>query len=129
SSFGKNDSLIALAINPAFDVTKPAEGWEHKGIVFRSHKSDDFNAIDPFRINTGDGRAWLAFGSWWDGIRLIELDPVSGLRLGEADPVPIASRGGGAIEAPSILHRGDWYYLLASFDLCCRGAGSTYRIM
>jgi arabinan endo-1,5-alpha-L-arabinosidase len=116
-------------VNPAFDTGRPAEGWEHRGLVIRSHASDNFNAIDPFRIDTFDGKSWLAFGSWWDGIRLIELDPASGLKLGDAPPLPIASRGGGAIEAPSILHRGDWYYLFASFDLCCRGTASTYRIM
>ena len=32
----------------------------------------------PFRIDTPDGRAWLSFGSYWDGIKLRELDPVSG---------------------------------------------------
>jgi arabinan endo-1,5-alpha-L-arabinosidase len=35
----------------------------------------------------------------------------------------------GAIEASYILRRGGYYYLFASFDLCCRGSNSTYRIM
>ena len=129
SSFGRNDSLIALATNPDFDVTNPAAGWTHIGIVIRSHAADNFNAIDPFRIDTSDGRAWLAFGSHWNGIMLIELDPASGLRLGDAPPLPIASRGGGAIEAPAIVYRHPWYYLFTSFDRCCNGIASTYRIM
>src|SRR3546814_20335175 len=31
-----------------------------------------------------------------------------------------------AIEAPFIIRRGDFHYLFASFDFCCRGADSTY---
>jgi len=34
-----------------------------------------------------------------------------------------------AIEASFIFHHGSYYYLWVSFDLCCRGASSTYRIM
>lgn len=128
SSFGRNDSAIGLMTNAAFDPTAPAEGWADQGIVIRSHATDNFNAIDPFRIDTG-GRAWLAFGSFWDGIRMIELDPESGLRLGVAEPLTLASRGGGAIEAPAVLEHDGRFYLFVSFDACCRGITSTYRIM
>ena len=34
-----------------------------------------------------------------------------------------------AIEAPFIVHHGDYYYLFVSFDLCCRGTKSSYRTM
>ena len=128
STFGSQESLIALMINPAFDPRNPTAGWEDRGMVIRSVKGDGFNAIDPFRFDDFSG-SWLVFGSYWDGIRLIPLDPVSGLRLGEEAPVALASRQGKAIEAPAIMKRGEWYYLFTSFDRCCRGTGSTYRIM
>ena len=35
----------------------------------------------------------------------------------------------GAVEAPFIIHRGDFYYLFASFDFCCRGVDSTYYVV
>jgi arabinan endo-1,5-alpha-L-arabinosidase len=41
----------------------------------------------------------------------------------------LASRGGGAIEAPSIIAQGGYYYLFVSFDACCKGVSSTYRTM
>lgn len=31
-----------------------------------------------------------------------------------------------AIEAPFIVHHSSFYYLFASFDLCCHGAKSSY---
>jgi arabinan endo-1,5-alpha-L-arabinosidase len=128
SSFGRNDSAIGVMINKALDPSDPTAGWVDQGLVIRSHNGDNFNAIDPFRTDT-DGRAWLSFGSFWDGIRLVELDPVSGKPLPDAEILPIASRGGGAIEAPAILEHAGKFYLFVSFDSCCKGLASTYRIM
>ncbi len=129
SSFGSNNSVIGLAINARFDPTQPAMGWVDRGMVLRSRAGDNFNAIDPFRVDTSDGKAWLIFGSFWDGIRLVELDPTSGLVRDGAPMVRIASRQGGPIEAPSILEHEGRFYLFVSFDFCCRGIASTYRIM
>lgn len=129
STFGVNTSAIGLATNDALDPGDPSAGWVDRGMVIRSDRPDPYNAIDPARIDTPDGRALLAFGSFWDGIRMVELDPATGLRLGDERPVRLASRRGGPIEAPSILLRDGWYYLFVSFDHCCRGLASTYRIM
>lgn len=128
SSFGKNNSAIGLMTNAGFDPMHPAEGWIDQGLVFRSRAGDWFNAIDPFRIDAGD-RAFLAFGSHWDGIRMIELDPASGLRTGDSEPLRLASRNGAAVEAPAILAHEGQFFLFVSFDACCRGLASTYRIM
>jgi arabinan endo-1,5-alpha-L-arabinosidase len=35
----------------------------------------------------------------------------------------------GAIEAPVILHRDGYYYLFVSWDRCCRGVNSTYKVV
>jgi arabinan endo-1,5-alpha-L-arabinosidase len=34
-----------------------------------------------------------------------------------------------SVEAPFIVRKGDFYYLFVSFDFCCRGFTSTYRVM
>lgn len=130
SSFGINTSVIGLMINDAFDPHKPDLGWEDQGLVLKSVVSDDFNAIDPFRIDTSDGRAWLSYGSYWSGIKLRELDPESGQLLSPDTPaISLASRNGAGVEASAILEHAGRFYLLVSFDQCCRGVDSTYRTM
>jgi arabinan endo-1,5-alpha-L-arabinosidase len=130
SIFGVNTSAIGLTTNSTFDPKNPAAGWTDAGLVLMTGHGDNFNAIDPARIDTPDGRAWLALGSFWSGIKIRELDPVSGkLNAGNPELYSVASRGGGEIEAASILRHGDFYYLFVSFDRCCAGTASTYRIM
>ena len=129
SSFGSNASAIGLMTNASLDTSRPSEGWTDEGLVLMSKIGDDFNAIDPFRINLTDGRAFLVFGSFWSGIKLRELDPNTGkLIRDDAPSFALASRHGGAIEAPSILEHGKDFYLFVSFDQCCKGIASTYNI-
>jgi arabinan endo-1,5-alpha-L-arabinosidase len=129
SSFGHNTSAIGLMTNTAFDPLKPSEGWQDQGLVLMSKDGDDFNAIDPFRIDTSDGRAYLAFGSFWSGIKLSELNPETGKLIRTDTPrIALASRNGGAIEAASILEHDGKFTLFVSFDQCCKGVASTYNI-
>jgi len=129
STFGENRSVIGLRTTRALDPANPAAGWNDRGPVVRSRDEDDFNAIDPAPFVDAEGRHWLAFGSFWSGIKLVELDPATGMRLDPAGPMlALSSRPGpGAVEAPYIIRRGDHYYLFVSFDTCCRGAASTYN--
>ena len=42
---------------------------------------EDSNAIDPgVLLDPTDGRLWLAYGSYFGYIRLVELDPKTGQR-------------------------------------------------
>ncbi|WP_233503657.1 arabinan endo-1,5-alpha-L-arabinosidase [Sphingomonas psychrotolerans] len=127
STFGKNRSAIGLVTTPSLD--NPV--WTDKGPVLRSSQKDDFNAIDPNVFDDAQGRQWLAFGSFWSGLKLVRLDPKTGLRSAEDTKVHAIARrpSPGAIEAPFVIRRGDFYYLFASFDFCCRRAASTYYTM
>ena len=124
STFESNKSAIFLATSPSGDPGT----WTHRGLVVESRTSDNFNAIDPDLVVDDRGGWWLSFGSFWSGIKMIALNPATGLR---SDSVlrSIAGRNGGPIEAPNIVKRGSYYYLFVSFDFCCRGAASTYRVM
>jgi arabinan endo-1,5-alpha-L-arabinosidase len=100
--------------------------------VLMSTPDDDFNAIDSNHIVDRDGNHWLSIGSFWSGLKLFPLDPATGKpRPGDTRKFSIASRPApenapGAVEAPFIVARGDYYYLFASYDYCCRGTSSTY---
>ena len=129
SSFGNNTSAIGVMTNASFDPARPGEGWRDQGLVLMSKDGDDFNAIDPFRIDLKDGRAYLAFGSFWSGIKLSRLNPETGKLIRPDTPrIALASRNGGAIEAASILEHAGKFYLFVSFDQCCKGVASTYNI-
>ncbi|HSK96111.1 MAG TPA: arabinan endo-1,5-alpha-L-arabinosidase [Euzebyales bacterium] len=128
STFGSQRSAIFLATSPnAMPGT-----WTHRGLVIDSSTAVDYNAIDPNLVVDDQGRWWLTFGSFWSGIKMIALDPATGLRAaGDRTVHALARRtaNSGAVEAPFIHQRGGWYYLFVSFDFCCRGTSSTYRTM
>jgi arabinan endo-1,5-alpha-L-arabinosidase len=122
STFGSNSSCIGHATRESLE----SGSWTDHGSVVCSKSSDNWNAIDPNLVVDIEGTAWLSFGSFWSGIKLVALDQ-SGARA-NTDLFSIASRNGGAIEAPYIVRRCGYYYLFVSFDTCCRGANSTYNI-
>jgi arabinan endo-1,5-alpha-L-arabinosidase len=127
SSWGKNTSAIGLASSPTLDWHDPQYGWTDHGVVVRSVGTDKFNAIDPAIFHDQDGRLWMTFGSFWDGIMMIELDPGTGLRIAPDSPIhPLAHHD--AIEAPFLYRRGQDYYLFVNWGSCCRGIDSTYEI-
>jgi arabinan endo-1,5-alpha-L-arabinosidase len=127
STFGKNRSAIGLATTPTLDPSKPGYGWTDKGLVFSSNHKNDYNAIDPHIFVDRDGKHWMSFGSFWTGIKVVELDPATGKPVPDARVRALAARRDpGAIEAPFIIERNGFYYLFASFEFCCRGIESTY---
>ncbi len=149
SLFGKNTSGIALATNKTLDPTSPDYKWVDKGLVLESKATDNFNAIDPNYIADAQGHGWLAFGSFWDGIKLRRLDDATGLAstsdtrvysLARRAPATAPNTQSNtestaglnehisglppdseAIEAPFLVRHGSYFYLFTSWDLCCRG--------
>jgi arabinan endo-1,5-alpha-L-arabinosidase len=132
STFGSNRSVIGLLTSPTLDPADPAYHWSDQGLVTESFATDDFNAIDPSLTTDAQGRAWLSFGSFWSGIKLTEVFLPSG-KPATSHPVhtDLVDRAvpPDAVEAPYIVRHGDWYYLFASFDFCCQGVNSTYRVV
>jgi arabinan endo-1,5-alpha-L-arabinosidase len=134
STFGSQVSVIGLATNATLDQKSPQYKWVDEGAVIASQPGDDWNAIDPNLAFDADQQPWLAFGSYWSGIKLRKIDPTTG-KLAADDPklYALASRdrsngGTDAIEGAFIIQHGAFYYLFASFDFCCRGADSTYNV-
>jgi arabinan endo-1,5-alpha-L-arabinosidase len=131
STFGKNRSVIGLATNTTLDSKADGFNWVDEGLVLESTEANNYNCIDPNLIMDTDGVPWLAFGSFWTGIKMRRLDLATGKPSDEDTKLyALAQRfvNFGAVEAPFIIHKGDFYYLFVSFDFCCRGADSTYHV-
>ena len=127
SSFGKSVSGIGLATSPTLDPADPAYGWSDQGMVFASTAKDDFNAIDPAIFHDKNGSLWLTLGSFWSGIKMIQLDPKTGKRLAPDSPIYSLAHYD-SIEASYLYQHGGYYFLFVNWGMCCRGANSTYSI-
>jgi arabinan endo-1,5-alpha-L-arabinosidase len=127
SSFGKNTSAIGLATTPKLNPNDPAYQWTDHGVVIQSSPRDDFNAIDPALFRDDDGSLWMSFGSFWGGIKMVQLDPKTGKRIA-ADSKVYALAHYDSIEAPFIYRHANQYYLFLNWGFCCRGTNSTYEI-
>ncbi len=141
SSGGRITSAIGLATNRTLDPDARSYRWEDRGIIVRSVPGRDlWNAIDPNLVEDERGGAWLAFGSFWSGLKLVKLNAS---RTGLAEPEEwhsVAKRersvllddrdpGPAELEAPFIFRRRGYYYLFLSWGKCCLGTDSTYRLM
>jgi arabinan endo-1,5-alpha-L-arabinosidase len=127
SAFGKRTSAIALASSPTLDPESPTCKWIDHGIVVQTNESSDHNAIDPCVFLAPDGKLWMTYGSFWSGIKLVELDPKSGKRIASDSPLySLAHKA--EIEAPALYFHDGQYYLFVNWGHCCRGVRSTYNI-
>ena len=70
------------------------------------------------------GKFWLTFGSYFGNIRVVEMDPETGLRIDMDEYFDIAIN----CEASTIIFHEGYYYLLATHGSCCRGTDSGYNI-
>lgn len=115
-------SVIGLATS-----TDPAGPFREQGLVVTSldNATRQTNAIDPTIITTPDGGQWMYYGSAWDGIYKLELNPTTGLAMRNDDKgVRVAQRGftgnrvNGNIEGPEIIYHPefDQYYLFIAYD-------------
>ena len=140
SAFGKNTSAIGHATTPTLDREDPRFKWTDHGMVIQSVPNrDSWNAIDPNIIIDEKGTPWMTFGSFWDGIKLVRLtDDLNAVaepqewysisRRQRSVSVKSEDAGDGAVEAPFIMKHGEYYYLFVSFDYCCRGLKSDYKV-
>ncbi|MBC7914548.1 MAG: arabinan endo-1,5-alpha-L-arabinosidase [Pyrinomonadaceae bacterium] len=149
SAFGKNTSCIGLATNPTLDPASPQYKWTDHGKIIQSFPGKtNWNAIDPNLI-ANKKHAYLSFGSFWDGLKLVKLSkdrmsiaesPDNLTTIGSRKKTPAKENppavddnpkdaGGNAIEAPFIFKKGKYYYLFASTDYCCKGPKSTYKMI
>ena len=127
STWGKPVSAIGLATNATQNPAASNFQWHDGGEVIHSTNGTAFNAIDPSVVLAADGRLWLAFGSFFQGIFLTELDSQTGLRPGPDSPLYHLAWND-SIEAACLTRHGSFYYLFVNWGKCCKGTNSTYEV-
>ncbi len=132
SSFGSSTSAIGVkttktpAIPSSYvDLGRPIVT---SGALNPDQGDIEFNAIDPALIQDAEGAWWMTWGSFWDGIVVQKLGADLVSLVGE--PTLIASRQAddNPVEGPALFYRDGYYYLVVSWDRCCAGASSTYKV-
>lgn len=141
SSFGKNTSAIGVATNTTLHPDDDDFKWTDHGIVVQSVPNRDlWNAIDPNMVEDEEGTVWMSFGSFWNGLKLVKMDenlksiaqPEEWHTIARRDrsfDIPDEDPGDAALEAPFIFKKHGYYYQFLSWDLCCRGDESTYKVV
>ncbi len=138
STFGKNNSCIGVTINKTLDPLSPDYKWEDQGKLIQSVPGrDNWNAIDPNLVMDEQKIPWLSFGSFWSGIKMVKLNsdlaslaqPEEWHTIAARPGATGATAGSSAIEAPFIFRKNKYYYLFVSWDYCCRGEKSDYKVV
>ncbi|MDO5442345.1 MAG: family 43 glycosylhydrolase [Bacteroidia bacterium] len=122
---GGHDSSARIMWTKTLDPDSPDFGYTEPVEVAASLPDEDCDAIDISFLLGPDGRLWCTYGTYFGHIRVVELDPKTGLRLEGNEPVDL----GRDMEASVMIYRNGWYYLLGTHGTCCDGVNSTYNIV
>ena len=128
STFGTNYSAIGLATNPTLDPSNSSYLWTDQGAVITSTKANNYNCIDPSVTFDASSNLWMSFGSFWNGIYLVELDATTGLLNATNSTLThlaVNSASGDPIEASYLYPYGGNYYLFVNWGSCCNGPWTT----
>jgi len=127
STWQKPISALGLATSPTLDTSATNFAWTDAGPIISSTNGSAYNTIDPSVMLDNDGRLWLSFGSYWEGIFLTELDPQTGKRITTNSPLYHLAWNH-SIEASCLTRHDNFYYLFVNWGQCCRGTNSTYEV-
>ena len=130
------EAIIGLATS-----TSASGPWTDKGWIVRSWSNTSTplsgfgfvggttdNAIDPTSFIDTAGNWWLLWGSWMDGMHMLQLDPSTGLPSTTNTSISnVAFRYWGE-EGSFIYYWSGYYYYFGSINPCCSPT-STYRIV
>jgi autotransporter-associated beta strand protein len=126
STWGSQVSAIGMATSTSLSSPQ----WTDLGAaVLQSQDGSAFNAIDPSIFKDNNGSMWMTFGSFWQGIYEVQLNPTTGLLLNPSNPsythLAFNNAQYDPIEASYLYHRGDYYYLFVNWGSTL---DSTYNI-
>ncbi|KAK0625149.1 glycoside hydrolase family 43 protein [Bombardia bombarda] len=132
SSFGSQNSAIGLARSSSMD----AGSWTDVGAVgVTSTSSKSYNAIDANLVQHANGTYFMAFGSWWNGLHMVQMSATPKSTAGTSAFQLSYDGSDKAEEGAYMFKYGSYYYLFYSKGTCCGydatrpAAGKEYRIL
>jgi arabinan endo-1,5-alpha-L-arabinosidase len=122
------NSSIGYATNTTLDKNDAHYKWvDHGPVISFKNGGEGVNVIDPNVFVEKSGKVWLLYGSYQKGLRMVQLNPKTGMLLNETpNPIKITSHLG---EGVFIIKGPDYYYIFASRGKCCSGINSTYQVV
>jgi arabinan endo-1,5-alpha-L-arabinosidase len=120
---------IGLLTNESLDPSSPNYKWNDEGLVVDEANGggNNVNVIDPDLFVDEDGSFWLIYGSFNNGVRLIALNPDTGLpKTNPVQPTVITDHLG---EGSSLMKNHGYYYVAVSRGKCCSGTSSSYEVI
>lgn len=129
STFGERESAIALATTTSLS----SNVWTDQGPIIDSEPFSAFNAIDPSVMFDEDTqRMWMSYGSFSNGIHIMELNPTTGKPFSSNPATVHVARNTGSpineIEASYLYKHDGFYYMFVNWGGCCAGVDSTYEL-
>jgi arabinan endo-1,5-alpha-L-arabinosidase len=122
---GGHAGAINTMWTKTLDPQSPDFGFQDNSVVVTTDGIEDCDAIDPgFFLDPTNGRLYLVYGTFFGYIRQVELDPKTGKRVPNNEPINIAID----CEATVMIYHDGWYYLIGDHGTCCSSANSTYNI-
>lgn len=122
------DSSIGYATNTTLDPEDPDYKWIDKGqVISFKNGGEGVNVIDPNIFIAEDGKVWLFYGSYQKGLRMVELDPETGLL--KNNPPEITKLTTSLGEGVFIIKGPTYNYIFASRGICCKGLDSNYQVV
>lgn len=122
SSWGSRNSAIGLVTTNS--LSQPT--WQDQGMVTFTTNSMNHNAIDPAIFRDYDGKIWMLYGSYWNGLAVTEIDSLTGKPFNRNNITFVANNN---CEAGSVTKENGYYYLFFNRGTCCSGIHSTYNIL
>lgn len=124
-------SAIGVAVTDSLN----SPNWRDLGMVVATQTDPStaggpMNAIDPGVYRDAEGNTWMIYGSHYSGLYIIQINPNTGLRLGNTRYPAIGNNGGwNEFEGAQIQYLDGYYYAFVNRGDCCAGSDSNYYIL
>lgn len=126
-TFGYANSAIGVARSPS--LKNPV--WTDLGIVVQSNGAPGanvINAIDPALFRDHDGKVYMSYGSFFNGIGVAEINQSTGKLA--TNVTRVLGGGGLDMEGAAITRNKGYYYLFVNRGNCCTNplSNTTYSM-